>query len=113
MLRSDTLSGNTGPNGGAVSNGAAASALISRTVISANSTPGTGGGIINLGTLTVSESRLSGNNSGDDGGGIATIAGATTRLVQTTIDHNVATGTGGGVYPDNCSPANTIPGCVG
>jgi hypothetical protein len=129
VLRQDTLSGNAGPNGGAVSNGATANALISRTVISSNSTPGTGGGVINLGTLTVSDSRLSGNTSGADGGGIATVIG-TTHLIQDTIDHNVATGTGGGIRnvapgtvtlsvsivrnntPDNCSPLNTIPGCV-
>jgi hypothetical protein len=157
VLRSATLSGNTGPNGGAISNGATADALISRTVINANSTPGAGGGIINLGSLTLSESRLSGNTSGGDGGGVATVTGGTTHLIQSTVDHNVATGTGGGVYnagttslsrtlvernqavnagggggirnvapgtvtlsvsivrnntPDNCSPLNTIPGCV-
>jgi hypothetical protein len=157
VLRSDTLSGNTGPNGGALANGAAANALISRTVIGANSTAGTGGGIINLGSLTLSESRLSGNTSGVDGGGVATVSGGTTHLIQSTVDHNLATGTGGGVYnagttslnrtlvernqavnagggggirnvapgtvtlsvsivrnntPDNCSPLNTIPGCV-
>ncbi|HEY0538512.1 MAG TPA: hypothetical protein VGD53_09085 [Actinoallomurus sp.] len=98
VLRSDTLSGNTGPNGGAISNGGAANALISRTVIRTNSTPGSGGGVINLGSLTLSESRLSSDTAGVDGGGIATIAGGTTNLVQSTIDRNVATGTGGGVY---------------
>jgi hypothetical protein len=156
VLQQDTLSGNTGPNGGAVSNGATANALISRTVIGSNSTTGSGGGVINLGSLTVSESRLTGNTSGIDGGGIATVSGAT-HLIQSTIDRNVATGTGGGIYnvatttlshtlvelnhavnigggggirnvapgtvtlsvsivrnntPDNCSPLNTIPGCV-
>ncbi|MDN3358094.1 hypothetical protein [Actinomadura sp. DC4] len=156
VLRQDTLSGNTGPNGGAVSNGATANALISRTVISSNSTTGSGGGVINLGSLTVSGSRLTGNTSGIDGGGIATVSGAT-HLIQSTIDRNVATGTGGGIYnvatttlsrtlvelnravnvgggggirnvapgvvtlsvssvrnntPDNCSPPNTISGCV-
>lgn len=93
-----------------------------------------------------------------DGGGVATVSGGTTRLVQSTVDRNLATGTGGGIYnvgttslsrtlvelnhavnvggggeirnvapgvvtlsasivrantPDNCSPQNTVPGCVG
>jgi hypothetical protein len=98
VLRSVTLSGNTGPNGGAISNGGSAHATISRTVISHNSTPGTGGGLINLGSLTLSGSRLSGNSAGVDGGGIATPGGGTTHIIRSTIDHNVATGTGGGVF---------------
>jgi hypothetical protein len=98
MLRSDTLSGSTGPNGGALSNGGTANARISRTLFTANSATGAGGAIINLGFLTLSESRVTGNTAGFDGGGISTIEGATTRLVQSTIDRNVAMSQGGGVY---------------
>jgi hypothetical protein len=99
VLRSDTFSGNTGPNGGALSNGGTATARISRTLFSANSaTTAAGGAIINLGFLTLSESRLTGNTAMFDGGGISTVGGATTRIFQSTIDRNVAMSQGGGVY---------------
>jgi hypothetical protein len=55
-----------------------------------------GGGIDNFGTLTVSNSTLTGN-SGIDGGGIANELGATLNLVASTVANNTAT-SGGGVY---------------
>ncbi len=92
-----TLAGSTAPNGGAISIGAAAHAVITRSLIRLNSTSGSGGGIINLGVLTLSASRVTANTAGVDGGGIDTIAGGTTRVLHTTIDRDIAGGDGGGV----------------
>jgi hypothetical protein len=148
------MSGNRAGNGGAVSNSAPGTATIFRSLLNANSTTGVGGGgFINFGTITVSGTVLSGNTAPTNGGGVNTQPGGTTRLIQTTVDHNTSGGLGGGLsnlgttsldrtlvtanrgsggggiatggagvtlvrsivradIPDNCSPLNTIPGCV-
>ncbi len=103
VLNFTTLSGNTtaaaGGGGALINTAATARALIAHSVISNNSTiAGNGGGIDNLGGLTLIEDRVSGNNAVGNGGGVATEVGGTTRIVQTTIDHNTATINGGGVF---------------
>jgi hypothetical protein len=98
VLRHVTMSGNRATNGGAVSNSAAGTATIFRSLLNANSTTGVGGGgFINLGTITVSGTVLSGNTAPINGGGVNTQPGGTTRLIQTTVDHNTSGGLGGGI----------------
>jgi hypothetical protein len=152
-----TVSGNRaiGIDGGGVVNAVGARAWITDSVISANIADGVGGGIDNFGRLTLAGSRVSGNGAGSFGGGVTTEVGATTRIMRSTIDHNVAVTNGGGVFnfgttsldrtvvvrnraasgggvfntapgtvglrrslirvntPDNCAPANAVPGCAG
>jgi hypothetical protein len=149
------LYGNNAGNGGALANLAGASARVSATLMSANTTTGVGGGgILNSGTLTLIRSVLSGNSAPINGGGINTQSAGISRVIHTTIARNTSGGLGGGlsnlgttsldhaaVYlnsgssgggiatgndnvtlhrsvvrnntPNNCSPLNTIPACVG
>jgi hypothetical protein len=101
-LNQVTLSGNvaTGAAGGGLNITATGRALVNRTVVSGNTATGagSGGGINNSGLLTIDESRLSFNNAGTGGGGgLATQAGATSQVIQSTLDHNTTTGNGGGI----------------
>jgi hypothetical protein len=163
VLNFVTLSGNTtnNGNGAGVANLESARALIAHTLISGNSATGSGGigsgvggSVLNRGSLTLFESRLSANTAEDGGSGIDTVATGTSRIIQSTIDHNFAAGSGGGILnsgitsldrtlvvhnraglsgggiqnsgtitvrrsiirantPDNCAPANSVPGCTG
>ena len=98
VLRHVTMSGNRAANGGAVANRMAGTATIFRSLLTANSTTSVGGGgLINLGMLTVSGSVLSGNTAPINGGGVNTQPGGTTRVVQTTVHHNTSGGVGGGI----------------
>ena len=66
--------------------------------ISGGQNAGSGGGIVNDGTLTVVDSTLSGNNAGTDGGAISASASATSvTLINSTISGNNANGSGGGI----------------
>ena len=102
-MKQVTLSGNTTTtaDGGGVDNTTAGRALIFRTFISGNTaTGGSGGGVNNAGSLNIHESRLSANNAtaaAGGGGGLATQVGATSRVIQSTLDHNTTTGSGGGI----------------
>jgi FG-GAP repeat/FG-GAP-like repeat len=58
---------------------------------------GSGGGIENLGNLTIVDSRIT-NNKAVYGGGIHSIGSLTVR--NSTIDNNIATYDGGGIYID-------------
>jgi hypothetical protein len=154
-LDQSTLSGNTATNGGALANSAGATARVSRSRLTANSTGSVGGGaVINFGTLIVTESVISANTAPINGGGVNVQPGGTAELVRSTVDRNTSGSLGGGIsnlgntvlirslvthnrgsggggiatgnsnvlldrtvvrdnIPDNCSPVNTIPGCVG
>jgi hypothetical protein len=57
---------------------------------------GGGGGIFNAGTLTLSNSTVSGNNATNDGGGIDNEG--TMMLTNSTVSGNNATIDGGGIY---------------
>jgi hypothetical protein len=98
-----TLSGNTTTTatGGGVNNAVSGNATIFRTIISGNTaTGGSGGGVNNAGSVTIDESRLSANNATDaagGGGGLATQVGANSGVLQSTLDHNTTTGSGGGI----------------
>jgi hypothetical protein len=100
-----TVSGNTTSiaNGAGVANLEGARALIARTFISANNAvgdgaggSGIGGGVLNKGSLTLFKSRVSANTA-EHGGGIATEGTGTSRVIQSTIDHNFAANGGGGI----------------
>jgi predicted outer membrane repeat protein len=89
-------------NGGGPANLETARALIAHTVFTRNlatgggvSGSGMGGGVLNRGSMTLFESRVSANTAEDAGGGIA--ATGTTRVIQSIIDHNGAAGNGGGM----------------
>ncbi|MGA2489245.1 MAG: choice-of-anchor Q domain-containing protein, partial [Anaerolineales bacterium] len=58
-----------------------------------------GGGIFNMGTLTVTDSTVSGNTSGYSGAGIAN--GGTLTVTNSTITGNQAGVNGGGIYSEN------------
>lgn len=92
------LSGDTAGNGGALANLAGATARVSNTLIEANTTTGVGGGgIINMGTLTLAKSVLSGNSAPINGGGLNTQAAGTSRIIQSTVAHNASGSLGGGI----------------
>jgi len=61
--------------------------------------PGLGGGIHNLGELTVTNSTVSGNTANDEGGGIYNSDSLT--LINSTVTGNVAHGGGAVVSPSN------------
>jgi uncharacterized repeat protein (TIGR01451 family) len=74
---------------------AGVTAAISGLTIENGTSTGSGGGIFNLGTLTVSNSTLSNNSAGLDGGAVASESGATLDLAGCTFGNNVALGQGG------------------
>ena len=150
-----TISGSRASNGGGLSNSAGATATVSNSLISQNTTASVGGGgVLNFGTLTLFNVVLDSNTAPINGGGLNTQPGGVSRLSQSTVTHNTSGGLGGGISnlgttfidgsqvrlntgsggggiatgntnvtlrssivkkntPDNCSPLNTIPGCVG
>lgn len=89
-----------------VGSDALASRIVSST-ISGNATTGDGGGIENLGPLTIRNSTIAGNRADGSGGGIVN-SGADADLVvnNVTVARNVAdadsslAGSGGGLYSD-------------
>ena len=55
------------------------------------------GGIDNFGTLTLTNSTVSGNTAGDDGGGISNSNNGTVTLTNSTVSGNTAGDNGGGI----------------
>lgn len=97
-IRNVTFSGNKAGNGGALSNSAAATAILDNATMSQNTTTSVGGGgVINFGTLTLAESSLSGNRAPINGGGLNTQPGGISHIVQSQIANNVSGGLGGGI----------------
>jgi hypothetical protein len=96
------ISRNTAPvNGGGVNTQPNGNTRLVASVVERNTSGSLGGGISNLGTTLVDRSvvRL---NQGSAGGGIAT-GNSNVTLRSSVVRNNT---------PDNCSPQNTIPGCV-
>jgi len=65
-----------------------------------NGLAGTGGGIYNNGTLTLSNAILSGNSAGNLGGGIFSGSGSSLTLINDTLSGNRSHGSGGGIFTD-------------
>jgi hypothetical protein len=63
-----------------------------------------GGGIVNSGTLTLSDSTVQGN-SGGVGGGLSNLGGATLAVSDTTFISNDASDVGGAIFNDSGSTA--------
>ncbi|WP_433176515.1 hypothetical protein [Actinoallomurus sp. CA-150999] len=102
MFRS-TLAGNSAPiNGGGLNTQPNGVSHLIQSTVDHNISGSLGGGISNLGTTTLDHSLVE-QNKGSGGGGIAT-ANANVSIENSVIRNNM---------PDNCSPINTIPGCVG
>ncbi len=122
-----TSGAGTGAGGGILNRG---TLTVVATRLSAN-TVGDGGAAIDTvltGTTHVIQSTLDNNVAGGDAGGI--FNSGITSVDRTLIVHNSAGGSGGGIFqnsgaitvtrsviktntPDNCAPANSVPGCVG
>jgi hypothetical protein len=108
VISNNTASLDTGASvwaaGGGLSNSASATMTITNSRIINNHAPqGSGGGIVNHGTLDLENTQISGNESGYRGGGIFT-AGSIDAF-NVTINQNTAAG-GGGIY--NAVDSNLI-----
>ncbi len=101
-MAGSTLSGNHAPiNGGGLNTQSSGISQIRLSNFLRNVSGGLGGGISNLGTTTLQDTRVQ-LNTGSSGGGIAT-GNANLTLRRSTVTNN---------SPDNCNPLNTVPGCV-
>jgi len=89
--------GNGGGSGGAILNNGTL-AISNCTIMQSTAPSGmNGGGIANLGTLTVSNSTFSRNSASADGGGIFNNGGTLT-VANSTFSSNGAGSSGGGIY---------------
>jgi hypothetical protein len=100
-LCNGTVTGGYGGNGGALDVQAASTANLFNVIISGNAADDRGGGISNIGTLTMTGGAILNNTSKDQtapsgGGGLYNAAGSTATLRDVTITGNMATVTGGG-----------------
>ncbi len=105
--------------GGGMLIAAGATVLLDRVTMSGNTARDDGGGIYNVGTLTVRASTLSGNTAGRDGGAIfnqftrnangGTIGAlGTVTLTTSTLAGNTATRDGGAVYNRGALTADSV-----
>jgi hypothetical protein len=93
---------NTAPiNGGGIDTQPSGTTELVQSTIEGNTSGGLGGGLSNLGN-TVLHRTLVERNRGSAGGGVAT-GNADVLLSRSVVRDN---------QPDNCSPRNTISGCV-
>ncbi len=93
QIDASTISGNSAPYGGGIYNIGMIS--ISASTIAGNSASSVSGGIQNDGTLTIVDSTISGNSGRFGGGGINN--GQTLTVVNSTISGNSCQGDGGGI----------------
>lgn len=97
------LSGNSAPiNGGALNTQPGGVSRLIQSTFTRNISGGLGGAMSNLGTTSLVRTLVQ-LNKGSGGGGIAT-GNTNVTLQNSSVRNNT---------PDNCSPSNTIPGCVG
>jgi len=94
---------NTGGAGGGIFNAYGGTMTVSNSTVSGNTAAVGGGGILNNGTMTVSNSTISGNTAGGGGGGIENNGGPLT-VSNSTISGNTAALGGGGIWEN----ANTL-----
>lgn len=102
-ISNTTISGNiSNLSGGGVVN--IGDMWIYQSVIHNNTAPSYGGGISTMGTLTMLNSTVSGNQSGDSGGGVS-ISGSSqnTVIVSSSIVHNTAVSSPGGLVASNAT----------
>ncbi|MGH7885179.1 MAG: choice-of-anchor Q domain-containing protein, partial [Thermodesulfobacteriota bacterium] len=85
---------------------------ITNSTISGNTTNDDGGGIyLNDGTVTITNSTISGNTADDEGGGIY-INDGTVTITNSTISGNSANNDGGGIYIDNDTATVSITNSI-
>jgi hypothetical protein len=90
-LSSSTVSGNTTEKGNGAGIYNSGKATITNSVILANlAIEGNGADINNSGDMTITSSQITGNVLNEAGGGIYTVAGHTTKIIQSTISGNTA-----------------------
>ncbi len=77
-----------------------------------NGQGGIGGGIHNVGTLTLNQCTLAGNSAGANGGGIGNGGNGTLTLNQCTLAGNSARANGGGIYITGESATLTLNQCT-
>jgi hypothetical protein len=98
IVDNSKITQNNAGNGGGVANAAGATATISGTLISQNTTTGVGGGgIINFGFLTVFQGNILNNTAPINGGGVNTQPGGVSNINQTSVNNNTSGGAGGGL----------------
>jgi CSLREA domain-containing protein len=89
--------GGTTAVGGGIFNGG--TLTLTNSTVSGNTADNAGGGIFNnAGTLTLINSIVSGNNAGVDGGGIRNDPGGTVTLTNSTVSGNTAGDDAGGIH---------------
>jgi hypothetical protein len=116
VVTGTTFDQNTaGSGGGAIEQEVGCSGLLSftltlsltRSQVLGNSAGTDGGGIDNpaaIGTVTLTGSQVRGNSAQSSGGGIYTSAPGSVTLTSSQVQAN---------RPDNCAPADSVPGCTG
>ncbi|MFB9623618.1 hypothetical protein [Nonomuraea helvata] len=101
-VSASVVTGNSAPvNGGGLNTQSIGVSHVIRSTVTDNTSGSLGGGVSNLGTTTLDRVVVM-RNKGSAGGGIAT-ASTDVSLQRSVVRANI---------PDNCSPKNTIPGCV-
>jgi len=89
------IGGNAANGGGIVNYG---TLTITNSAITGHWSDFKGGAIFNAGTLTISDSNISGNSAGISGGAIFNDVGGTVQISNTTISQNTVVQQGGGIY---------------
>ncbi len=87
--------GHTASNGGGIAN--LGTLTLTNSTVSSNFAVGDGGGIENEGTLTLTNSRVSGNFAVGDGGGIMNESFSTLTATNSTVSGNTGNTGGGGI----------------
>jgi len=91
-----TIRNGSAAGGAAIANMNMATLTVANSTISGNAATSDGGGIFSLGDLTVTNSTISGNSTTSFGGGISSRSNTT--IVNSTLTGNFASNDGGGLY---------------
>lgn len=123
VVRYSTIAGNRAPDGGGFANAVGGQARFVETVFAHNTTTspvGEGGGLWNVGSMTLRNTLVIANEAGEIGGGIYTKASGTTVLNGSTVMNNTSGTSGGGLYSDGAMTVisslitgNTPDNCAG